>query len=210
MRKSNFAPGFGSPIALRLMRRVAFAAFALLLPSAAQAVDPEFASFCNRYADDAVQQAKKNTEMKCGLEKENPDRWTSDRQAHFDWCISWDGAFAEPAREGSYRVVGLKDCAAKEAMQQGGVLSDRPGAKDVITTTTPPPPPPPPQVTVLLDVDICPTTAGCDEQTRLGVLPAGTQGVTIVENKDPWYHIKWQGPEGLVYSGEGYVSLKLP
>jgi hypothetical protein len=111
----------------RILRWIVCGAVAVLLPSVAQAVDPDFASFCNRYADDAVGQAKKNTEMKCGLEKENPDRWTSDRQAHFDWCISWDGAYAEPAREGSYRVVGLKDCAAKEAMQQGGVLSAEPG-----------------------------------------------------------------------------------
>src|SRR5262245_50031966 len=45
-------------------------------PPAANAqpeTDPEFASFCNRYADDAVSAAKKNTDMKCGLEKENPD-----------------------------------------------------------------------------------------------------------------------------------------
>jgi hypothetical protein len=102
---------------------------------------------------------------------------------------------------------------AESPLEKSGVLK-APGT-DIFkkTTTTSPPPPPPqsaPQVTVLLDVDVCASTDGCDEQTRLGVLPAGTQGVTIVEDKNPWYHVKWQGPEGLVYSGEGYVSLKLP
>jgi hypothetical protein len=102
---------------------------------------------------------------------------------------------------------------AESPLEKSGVLK-APGS-DIFkktTTTSPPPPPPPsaPQVTVLLDVDVCASTAGCDDNTRLGMLPAHTQGVTLVERLDPWYHVKWQGPEGFVYSGEGYVSLKLP
>jgi hypothetical protein len=103
---------------------------------------------------------------------------------------------------------------AESPLEKSGVLK-APGSdifKKTTTTSPPPPPPPPsaPQVTVLLDVDVCASTAGCDNNTRLGMLPAGTQGVTLAENLDPWYHVKWQGPEGFVYSGEGYVSLKLP
>jgi hypothetical protein len=96
-------------------------------------------------------------------------------------------------------------------LEQSGVLKNRPGAGDISTQTKPtPPPPPPPQVTVLLDVDVCASPAGCDDKTRLGVLPAGQEGVTLVERQDPEYHVKWPGPEGWVYSGPGYESLKLP
>jgi hypothetical protein len=98
-------------------------------------------------------------------------------------------------------------------LDQAGVLKKPGMGGDIFKkTTTPvtPPPPPPPQVTVLLDVDVCASPAGCDENTRLGVLPAGTEGVTLVESQKPEYHVKWPGPEGWVYSGPGYVSLKLP
>jgi hypothetical protein len=132
------------------------------------------------------------------LEKENPDRWTSDRQAHFDWCISWDGAYAEPAREGSYRVVGLKDCAAKEAMQQGGVLSDRPGAKETIPTTTPPPP-------KFCKVNKDSVVYDMPDGNQIGELAAQTQGVTLLKKQgDNNYDVKWPAGEGWVYSGPGY------
>jgi hypothetical protein len=63
-------------------------------------------------------------------------------------------------------------------------------------------------VTVLLDVDVYNASGGNGPKT--GTLAAGTQGVTLVERKDPWYHVKWPAGNGWVYSGPGYQSLKLP
>ena len=73
------------------------------IPANCLAEAAPFADFCNGYANDAVAQAKKNLEMKCGLEKDNPNRWALTRDDHFNWCMSWEGANSEPASEGSIR-----------------------------------------------------------------------------------------------------------
>jgi outer membrane protein OmpA-like peptidoglycan-associated protein len=65
-------------------------------------------------------------------------------------------------------------------------------------------------VTVLLPVDVYIAPGGSDPEKTGTFLAAGTQGVTLIENKDPWFHVKWPAGEGWVYSGEGYVSLQLP
>jgi hypothetical protein len=84
------------------------------------------------------------------------------------------------------------------------------GRVKVPPPTTPPPPPPPKFIKVLLSVDVCASAAGCNKQTRLSELPKDTQGVTLVERKDPWYHVKWPAGDGWVYSGPGWESLELP
>ena len=110
-------------------------------PSSAET---EFAAFCERYANDAVAQATKNQQQKCGLEKDNADRWTLNRQAHLDWCMSWNGAYAEPAAEGSYRIAGLNECAAKqEAMKDKGALTPGPKVGDILEEAKPPATPAP-------------------------------------------------------------------
>ena len=89
-------------------------------------------------------------------------------------------------------------------------------------TDTPPPPPvtpPPPAeqfVEVLKDVDVYTKPGGADEDRKKDAngndvtLFAGTAGVTVIERKVPWFHLKWPGQDGWVYSGSGWVSLKLP
>ena len=111
-------------------------------PATCLAEAAPFADFCNRYADDAIAQAKKTLQMKCGLEKVNPARWTTNREDHFNWCMDWDGAYAEPSQEGSYRIAGLKQCADdQEAMRQKGQLTPGPKIGDILKETKPAPPP---------------------------------------------------------------------
>jgi hypothetical protein len=58
-------------------------------------------------------------------------------------------------------------------------------------------------------VDVCPTTEGCDENTRIGVLEAvGT--VTVFERQGPWHKVKIPAGEGFVYSAEDFKSLNCP
>jgi hypothetical protein len=82
-------------------------------------------------------------------------------------------------------------------------------------------PPAPPQPTeqfasVLLNVDVYTKPGGNDADRKKDAngndvtLFAGTTGVSVVEKKSPWFHLKWPGQEGWVYSGAGWVSLKLP
>jgi hypothetical protein len=65
-------------------------------------------------------------------------------------------------------------------------------------------------VAVLLPVDIYTAPGGSDTEKTGKFLAAGTQGVTLVKNKDPCFHLKWPAGEGWVYSGEGYASLQIP
>jgi hypothetical protein len=71
-------------------------------------------------------------------------------------------------------------------------------------------------VTVLLDVDVYTKPGGADEDRKKDAngnnvtLTAGTQSVTLLEKQAPYFHVKWPGQDGWVYSGAGYVSLKLP
>ncbi len=71
-------------------------------------------------------------------------------------------------------------------------------------------------MTVKLDVDVYDKPTGDDgDRTKDAngndvTLEAGTAGVTLVERKAPWFHVKWPAGEGWVYSGAGYVSLTLP
>ena len=111
---------------------------------------PEFASFCESYANDAVTEATKNKQMKCGLENENADRWTLIREAHLNWCLAQDGVYSEPTTERSYRIAGLKDCAEKQeamkeklkqdAMKGKGALTPGPGVGEILKETQPPSP----------------------------------------------------------------------
>ena len=87
---------------------------------------------------------------------------------------------------------------------------------------TPPPapdtPPPPAEqfVEVLKDVDVFTKPGGNDGDRKKDAngndvtLFAGTQSVTLIERRTPWFHLKWPGQDGWVYSGSGYVSLSLP
>ena len=94
------------------------------------------------------------------------------------------------------------------------------------TPSSPPDPPPLPpdtptppaeqSVEVLKDVDVYTKPGGNDQDRKKDAngndftLFAGTEGVTLIEKKTPWFHLKWPGQDGWVYSGSGWVSLKLP
>ena len=65
-------------------------------------------------------------------------------------------------------------------------------------------------VTVDQEVDVYRAPGGNNADNTGATLKKGTQSVKLVENKAPWYHVKWPGGDGWVYSGEGYVSLNLP
>lgn len=182
--------------------------------------NPEFAGFCTRYADDAVEHAKRNKQLRCGLESDNPARWTTNRESHLNWCLAQEGVYAEPTTEGSYRVAGLKECAAKqEAMKEKGqVLSSGPKVGDILKETKPPaappvqPPAPPAQqsgggqtATVIADVDVYKAAGGAGKS--LGVLRSNnkTTKVSLVAPcQDNWCHVEGAPVptgEGWVYSG---------
>ena len=193
-------------------------------PATCLAEAAPFVDFCNRYANDAVAQAKKNLEMKCGLEKVNPTRWTANRDDHFNWCMSWEGANSEPASEGSYRVVGLKQCAdTQAAMKEKANLTPGPKVSDILEETKPsatpaPTPPPGPSggppaggktATVILDVEVYDKPD--DPKVKIGELGAGTQGVFLAEpcRADNWCHLTGNVPKGngWSWSGPGYGIL---
>ncbi len=83
-------------------------------------------------------------------------------------------------------------------------------------TNTPQPPPAQQFLGVVKDVDVFNKPGGDDADRKKdangnGVtLFAGTQGVTLIEKRTPWFHLKWPGQDGWVYSGSGWVSLTLP
>lgn len=190
-------------ISLSTVRWIACAAVVVLLPSAAQAVDAEFAAFCERYTSDAVAAAAKNKELKCG--GDGP-RWGSNREDHFNWCISLDGEFSPAAIEGSERLVLLKDCTERiEAFKAKGVLQNNAKATEIVKTD----PPPPPTTTVKLDVQVFDAADGVGN--LIGELGAGDK-VVIAGGTCPrnWCHV--QGPavpngDGYVYDGPDYDSL---
>jgi hypothetical protein len=62
-------------------------------------------------------------------------------------------------------------------------------------------------VKVVKDVDVFKND--CDNGPTGVVLRTDTPGVTLVENKDPCFQVKWPAGQGWVYSGEGWVSLEL-
>lgn len=64
-------------------------------------------------------------------------------------------------------------------------------------------------VSVEESVDVCRAAGGCDEDTRIAVLEAGTQSVLLLGScADNWCHVKWPAGEGWVYDGPDYDSLK--
>jgi hypothetical protein len=64
-------------------------------------------------------------------------------------------------------------------------------------------------VSVEQSVDVCSTNAGCNEDTRIAVLQAGTQNVLLLGScADNWCHVKWPAGQGWVYDGPDYDSLK--
>jgi hypothetical protein len=97
---------------------------------------PEATAFCQGYADTAVAQVAKSQQMQCGY---GGPRWDANRKAHFDWCMTFDGAEGPPTTEALYRIQGLKDCAAKvEANTQNGILQ-KPGSRgDIFKKLSPP------------------------------------------------------------------------
>lgn len=64
-------------------------------------------------------------------------------------------------------------------------------------------------VEVLQSVDLY-SKPGGDDRDKIGSLDKGTAQVTLIGSQAPWYDVKWPGHEGWVYSGSGWVSLKLP
>lgn len=171
---------------------------------------PEFVAWCSRYADDAVEQARKNLELNCGLHKENAARWTDNRDTHLNFCLGFDGAYAEPTQEALHRVAGLKNCKAvtKGPSSIGDVIKQGPAAEPA-----PPPPPADKPVTVKLNVEVYDKAGGENAgAVVIGELTAGTQGVFLVEpcNAEHWCHVKGNVPAGMgwAWSGPGYESLE--
>lgn len=63
-------------------------------------------------------------------------------------------------------------------------------------------------VSVEKSVDVCAAPGGCNKNTRIAVLEAGTQDVSLQEAcADNWCHVKWPAGEGWVYDGDDYDSL---
>ncbi len=81
--------------------------------------------FCEEYARKAVSQNKENLRRKCGY---SGQRWLSDDNAHFNWCMDVDGAAAEAERRS--READLKRCGSGGSKQQDGMEKgiDRPGS----------------------------------------------------------------------------------
>lgn len=102
----------------------------------------------------------------------------------------------------------------------------KPAAPPPVVNAPPPPAPPPPPanqdppenpappaevfVTVLKDVDVYSASGGNDADKTGEILSAGTPNVKLLQKKAQWFHLQWEGHDGWVYSGAGYVSLKLP
>jgi hypothetical protein len=184
---------------------------------------PEFIAWCSRYADDAVEHAKKNLELICGLHKENAALWTDNRDAHLNECLSHDGAYAEPTKKALSRVAALKKCTA--VIQGPGKSGDiikatPPPVGDAGTGPAPTSPAQPPAggqtATVIADVDVYQLVGGGGEQ--LGILYSNnsTTKVSLVEPcQNNWFHVKGDAVpkgQGWVYSGKGgddYKSLDL-
>lgn len=148
---------------------------------------------CNAYADAAMQQVQANADLKCGLQGGN---WAPTRDAHLSWCLQTIANNpGKVASELQWRKDEIEKCKAQGGGGNGGGGGGGGGGGNV---------------TVLLDSDVYKKPGG-DDQDKLGeTLAAGTPGVTLVGRQDPWFHIKWGGGDGWVYSGEGYVALKLP
>lgn len=64
-------------------------------------------------------------------------------------------------------------------------------------------------IEVLQSVDLYSKPGGADED-KIGSLPKDTKEVALIGRQAPWYNVKWPKGQGWVYSGDGYVSLKLP
>jgi hypothetical protein len=98
--------------------------------------------------------------------------------------------------------------AGLDLLQVGGVVAADPAPAPA---PTPPPDPVDPTVTVLLDVDVYENPN--EKAKLLGVLAAGTPGVSLVEKcqADYWCHVKGNVPGGFgwVWSGPGYKSLQV-
>lgn len=157
----------------------AWAAFTHVL-----APDPG-AAFCQSYADDAVAQATKNLQMNCGF---GGPRWSTNRADHLSWCLALNGEAAPAATEGSYRIVGLKDCAAKVVPPKKIIKSL--GKKKPAQQTA----------TVQSDVDVYDAPGGNGNVT--GALTAGdTVTLAAACAKDDWCHVVGAA----VPNGDGWV-----
>jgi hypothetical protein len=63
---------------------------------------------CNKYAKDAVLQNQENLKLKCGL---SGSRWSSDYNAHLNWCMSGNLTMAKG--ENTERQKALAECKKK-------------------------------------------------------------------------------------------------
>jgi|CXWL01.1.fsa_nt_gi hypothetical protein len=68
--------------------------------------------YCERYSTTAVAAEIENRNLACGG---TGGRWTTDYQAHFDWCLGQNGERSTPDAETAARAETLESCrAAKE------------------------------------------------------------------------------------------------
>jgi hypothetical protein len=67
------------------------------------------AAFCAAYADEAVASANENIALSCGGAG---GRWTTDRNAHVNWCMGLNGDRSVPQAEGAARADALSACRA--------------------------------------------------------------------------------------------------
>ena len=197
-----------------IMQSITAGAVALLLPSMAQAVDAKFAQFCEHYATEALEIRGKMESLGCDVSanarfgdgRVYGTLFDPSRKAHFDWCLTKDGDFTPPTGEALKRWLAFKECKDKAAAQ----APQRPVKQIGPRTMT---------CTIDQAVDVCPTTKGCDENTRIGVLELPGTTVTVFgrfnddgvkDAQGAWHKVKVPAGEGFAFSGEDFVSLKCP
>jgi len=167
----------------------------------AEAPNPDFVSFCNRYADDAVSQVRQATELGCKGWKPQDyagPRWTPDRAAHLNWCIGNDGAYSKPTQEGGWRIRLLDNCKKHMAAAKPPV-------------GVPPLPTPQPQPTQQTakandDVDIHEGPGGNFPVFQCGgqncFMRARDTAPVLAFHQDGWYQLKLPAVPG----GSGWVA----
>lgn len=73
---------------------------------------------CEAYARLATSQNDKNLQLQCG---EKGEKWTSDQQAYYNWCMSWKISLARLKADFNYRKKALDNC--KKAKQKSKTIT---------------------------------------------------------------------------------------
>lgn len=85
----------------------------LAVTAAASAAQAAPVPFCREYTADAIRQVReaRSHPRRCdALVASFPARWTMNRRAHFDWCVSPNVSIAMADAERRARREGLEHC----------------------------------------------------------------------------------------------------